>query len=378
MAITTDGKQIIAKYLLGQAPSFASHIAAGVGARPVNTGEEPTISQSKQSLDFEAFRVPIIAKGFIKEDNIEKIVFKAEMPTSQRYLISEVGLYPSANNAVAGKYDSKLLVTFTPTEQWSYVSFGAGSTINIQEDAIDDSISDIVTPVKAQFINSDASVFNNTSRTLRLEPPRLLNKALMISGSSSFIPSNFTGNNFSMPSSASYIENSTLNFDLSQNNSQDKIKIALSLLSKTALNNTAPTTVRIIVDFINNVSNTLLTPARASLNIELDSSNFEVGGNQNRYIVIEKSLSDFIKKDPTFTFANVNYIKIYTCILVGGNLTNDYCIVYDGIRLDNVSSTNPLYSLVGYSVIENTDRQPILKQENTNNYIEYRFGIGVS
>jgi len=372
MAITTDGKQIIAKYLLGQAPSFASHISAGVGARPVNTGEEPTISASVQSLDFEAFRVPIIAKGFINEDGIEKIVFKAEMPTSQRYLISEVGLYPSANNAVAGKYDSKLLVTFTPTEQWSYVSSGAGSTINIQQTAIDNGSSDIITQIKAQFINSDASVFNNTNRTSRLEPPRLLSKALMISGSSSFIPSDFN-----IAASAPYLENSTLNFDLSQNNSEDRIKIALSLLSKTALNDTAPTTVRISMQFINNISNTLNTLAKAVLNMELTSSDFQVSGNQNRYVVINKKLSDFVK-DPTFTFANVNYIKIFTSVLVSGNLTNDYCVVYDGIRLDNISSPNPLYSLVGYSIIENTDRQPILKQENTNNYIEYRFGIGVS
>jgi hypothetical protein len=377
MAITTDGKQIIAKYLLGQAPSFASHIAAGVGARPVNTGEEPTISPSIQSLDFEAFRVPIAAKGFIKEGGVEKIVFKAEMPTSQRYLISEVGLYPSANNAVAGKYDSKLLVTFTPTEQWTYISSGVGSAVNIQQTAIDDSVSNIVTPIKAQFINSDASVFNNTNRSLRLEPPRLLNKALMVSGSTTFLPSNFSNLEYVVPASASYIQNSTLNFDLSQNNKEDKIKIALSLLSKTATNNTAPNEVRILMQFINNVSNTLNPSASATLAISLDSSNFEVGGNQNRYIVIEKSLSE-LKASNNFSYANINLIKIFTSVIVGGVESGNYYVVYDGIRLDNISSPNPLYSLVGYSIIENTDRQPILKQENTNNYIEYRFGIGVS
>ena len=39
--ITTNGKQIIAKYLIGQTPSFASHIAVGCGKKPlrhVNVG----------------------------------------------------------------------------------------------------------------------------------------------------------------------------------------------------------------------------------------------------------------------------------------------------------------------------------------------------
>ena len=86
--ITNDGKQIIAKYLLDQAPAFATHIAAGCGPRPVQTGDPITVSPTIDSLDFEVFRVPIIAKGFVKENNIEKVVFKAEMPTSQRYIIS--------------------------------------------------------------------------------------------------------------------------------------------------------------------------------------------------------------------------------------------------------------------------------------------------
>ena len=136
--ITNDGKQIVAKYLLGQAPEFASHIAAGVGATPLVTGASASISQNIDSLEFEAFRVPILAKGFIKEDGVEKIIFKAEMPTSQRYLISEVGLFPAAANSVAGKYDSKLLVTFTPVEDWSYVVGGTASALTLPDVALDE------------------------------------------------------------------------------------------------------------------------------------------------------------------------------------------------------------------------------------------------
>ena len=372
--ITNSGKQIIAKYLLDQAPAFATHIAAGSGPRPLATGASATISSNIDSLDFEVFRVPIIAKGFVKEDGVEKIVFKAEMPTSQRYLISEIGLYPAGSNSVAGKYDSKLLVTFTPTEQWSYVQNGAASAILLQPDgALDEGSnqSDITTTTKAQFINSDSEVFNNTNRKVRQEPPRLLNRSLMISGSSSYINSSFA-----IPASASYIENTSLSFDMSRNNPTDKIKIAFSLLSRTYNTNTNPDNVRMVIQFINNVSNINTESPKATLNIELSSSDFTYDGNANRYVVVTKTLSDLIQ-DANFSFANINYIKIYTSVIVSGAPSDNYLLVLDGIRLENISTLNPLYSLVGYNLISTQDSAPISKLENTNNYIEYRFGIGV-
>jgi hypothetical protein len=372
--ITNNGKQIIAKYLLGQAPSFATHIAAGCGPKPLETGEVSSVSASVQSLDFEVFRVPIIAKGFIKEDGVEKIVFKAEMPTSQRYLISEVGLYPAAANSVAGKYDSKLIVTFTPTEQWSYVINGAASAILLQPDgAIDDGSnqSDITTTTQAQFVNSDSDIFNNTTRKQRQEPPRILNKALMVSGSSSYINSSFD-----IPEGAAYLENSTLNFDLSRNNPTDEIKIALSLLSKTYSQNTNPDNVRIVVQFINNVSGIGTESPKAVLNINLTDADFIEDASANRYVVVTKTIADLVKDD-IFSFANINYIKIFVSVLDSGIPTDNYFVVLDGMRIENISTLNPLYSLVGYNLISTQNAFPILKLENTNNYIEYRFGLGV-
>lgn len=372
--ITNNGKQIIAKYLLGQAPAFATHIAAGCGPKPLNTGDPSLVSASVQSLDFEVFRVPIIAKGFVKEDGIEKIVFKAEMPTSQRYLISEIGLYPAGANSVAGKYDSKLIVTFSPIEQWSYVANGAASPVQLQPDGPLDSgdeNSNITTTTPAQFVNSDSDIFSNNTRKTRQEPPRLLNKALMVSGSSSYINSSFD-----IPAGAAYLENSTLNFDLSRNNPTDKIKLALSLVSKDFDQNTNPDNVRIVVQFINNVSSIAVEPPKATLEINLTSADFTQDASANRYLVVTKEIAD-LDKDDTFSFANINYIKIFTSILNSGVPTDDYFIVYDGIRIENISTLNPIYSLVGYNLISTQNALPILKLENTNNYIEYRFGIGV-
>jgi hypothetical protein len=143
--ITDSGKQLVAKYLLGQAPAYASYIAAGVGSKALSTEETVLIPSDKNSLDFEVFRVPITSKGFIKENGVEKIIFKAEMPSEQRYQITELGVYPAVSNSVAGKYDSKLLITFSPTEQWQYVLNGSASAVPYPNEALDsdNSISDV-------------------------------------------------------------------------------------------------------------------------------------------------------------------------------------------------------------------------------------------
>ena len=381
--ITTDGKQIIAKYLLDQAPAFATHIAAGCGTKPLLSGDEANVSASVQSLDFEIFREPILAKGFVNEGGVEKIVFKAQMPTTQRYLISEVGLYPAGTNVIAGKYDSRLLVTFTSAEPWSYVTNGSGSAIQFEPDGVLNLTSgsaitnNITTTTKGQFINSDSTIFNTSSRSSRLEQPRLLGRALMVSGSSSYLTLNpGDATKLVTTSSASYIENTSINFDFSQNIATDKLKLAFSLLSRTASVDTAPDSVRILLEFTNGTGLPGTSP-KAQLSMILSASDFLVDGDANRYTVVTKSLSNF-EKDSNFTFSNINAIKIYTSILVGGVPTNNYLIAYDGLRIDNVSTINPLYSLVGYDVIKTDDALPILKQENTNNYIEYRFGIGVT
>ena len=371
--ITNNGKEIVAKYLLGQAPSFASHIAAGCGSRPLSTEDSVVISPTKKSLDFEVFRVPISSKGFIKEDGVEKIVFKAEMPTNQRFQLSEVGLFPAQSNALAGKYDSKLLVTFTPSETWSYVKNGSASAVPYLNEALDQDnvLSNISVSQSVVFINSDATIFNNSDRKNRQEPPRFLNRSLMVSGSTSMISEDFT-----IDENSYSIENSSLSFDLSQNLPTDQIKFALSLVSKTATTNSNPDNVRIVLEFINNISNSNAESPKAVGRFDLPSSSFISGGETNRYITVSKNISDFIKDD-TFSFANINLIKLYVSVLSSGVPTNNYFVILDGIRIDNISTPNPLYSMIGYNLIVTEDGLPILKSENTNNYIEYRFGIGV-
>jgi hypothetical protein len=368
--ITNNGRQIIAKFLLGQVPNFASHIAVGSGSRPLFTGQSASVSPNIDTLDFEVFRVAILSRGLVKENDVEKIVLKAEMPNDQRYKISEIGLYPGANNPVAGKYDSKVLMTFSPAESWTYVDDQLVSAVpfpNVPIDQsnenanIDGDLDDFL------FINSDQNVFNSQQRINRQEPPRFLNRSLMVSGNTANI-----NQNYQILEGSKFLQNSTLNFDLSKNLPDDKIKLAVSVVSRSNNNAAIPDNVRIVVEFINNLSNVSVESPKAVARFNLSSG--DIGSN--RYNVITRKISQFTT-DARFSWANINLIRIYTCTVEDETPTDDFLIVFDGMRIDNVTSINPLYALVGYSVIATDDGTPITKAENTSNYIEYRFGTGV-
>jgi hypothetical protein len=117
--ITNTGKSIIAKYMLGQAPSYASYIAVGCGKKPLTTGDTIPDYSNQTNLDFEMFRVPISSRGYVIEDDISKIVFTAELPTEERYEISEVGVYSAGFDPLSIANDSRTILSFTNNENWT-------------------------------------------------------------------------------------------------------------------------------------------------------------------------------------------------------------------------------------------------------------------
>jgi hypothetical protein len=100
----------------------------------------------------------------------------------------------------------------------------------------------------------------------------------------------------------------------------------------------------------------------------------------NRYVVVTKELQELFQ-GAGFTWNSVNMVKIYASALLesGGVLTptDKFYIALDAIRLENVTSLNPLYGLTGYTVIRNTNSRTIVKLSNTTNLVEFRFALGV-
>jgi hypothetical protein len=386
--ITTNGKNIVAKYLLNQAPEFASHIAIGVGGQAYPTSSSATFSASVQSLEFEVGRVPILSKGLLKEDGQEKIVFKAELPIEQRYKITELGLYPAATNAVAGNFDSRIISTFSNSEPWAYSNNqdNSGTVLYIGPVPISNSpVGSIDTIVQNWedfvFINSNSPIFEYSDRLNRGEPPRYLNRSLSVSGSTSVVSGvSASSSLIDTSSSASYyIENNSISLNLGKNLPTDQIKLAFSVVSlaRSGVSAQAPDNVKIRLEFLNNSG---ASTSKAFVNIalqDIDIVNPEKSLDDSRYQVITKSLSDFTTT-PNFSWSSVNGVRIYTCIHDDSNVkTGEHFVFYDGLRFENVSSYNPLYSLVAAEYVKTLDENPILKRENSTSYVEYRFGIGV-
>jgi hypothetical protein len=435
--ITNTGKEIIAKYLIGTAPAYASYLAIGCGAKPrpntnsisgasssgttvtvastaalwlgakitilSGTGTLSTISDtliteitsntqfkvsptptvnlsgatisigvdpSKQVLDFEMFRVPITSTGYVNDNGINKLIFTAELPTEERYEISEIGLFSAGSNSSATSYDSKTITAFAGTEGWKY---NDGATIvspTIITEKITNSSNVITSTDSAIQTNSNNLGFLDVTRAERYERCRYLNNILMLRGDSSNLTS--SGGVFSIGSGAKFLQLTGQTVDLSRNSTADLLKVAFSLISVDGESLTQPDKVRVLVEFSNSDGTQY-----ARLNAEMTNT---VGNfSTNRYFVISKRLDELTySTSSTFSWNNVSTIKVYTSVLIGSTPSDDYFVALDAVRLDNIASINPLYGMTGYSIIQNTNEETVIKSPNTNNYIEFRVVMDVT
>jgi hypothetical protein len=384
--ITNKGKSIIGKYMLGQAPAYASYLAVGCGPAPLQTEDVADNFATKENLDFEMFRVPISSRGFVNENGIDKIVLTAELPTEERYEITEVGLYSAGSNPSAGAQDSKTVFAFTQGENWEYhtaTSSVAIPVISVPLDANDDDIINATGTANGVFqTNADNSIFYNTDRVSRYERPRFLNNTILMQGDDSDLSIDGEGSggvDHFVVDSGNHIHLTSPNVDFSQNSPLDELRFAFSLVNRDGTSAANPDTVRILIDFAGTDSNSPSTYARFEINIEdgVDGYDFST----NRYFVVSKQLQELYKSQ-NFTWNAVTVVKIYVSIfdsLSGGYFpTSDYYIALDALRLENIATVNPLYGLTGYSIIKNDNATTIIKSPNTNNYVEFRFSIGVT
>jgi len=385
--ITDKGKSIISKYLLGQIPSYGSYIAVGCGARPLEpyvSGTLPDYS-SKTELDFEMLRVPVSSKGIVNEDGISKIVLTAELPTEERYEITEVGLYSAGFNPITGSSNSKSLLSFTQFENWKV---NGSTTLNFVAEPLDDPvipniIKDFFT-INSQSLeldifqtNADNPIFLNDSRYLRNERSRFLNNIVVMRGDSS----TFTGSTGSLVGAGNFIQLSGTSMDLSKYSTSDELRLAFSVLNKDGNDadiNTSKIAVRILVEFLASTVPSAYARMEARVDHVNDdsASDFDV----NRYFVVNKELKD-INITQNFSWKSVDRIKVYAQVLTGASTANtvddSYYVAIDALRIESKNNLNPAYGLTGYSVIRNADSLPIIKSPNTSNYIEFRFSVDV-
>jgi hypothetical protein len=453
--ITNTGKNILAKYLVGQTASYASHIAVGCGPKPLALDSASADYSSKQSLDFEMFRVPIISRGFVDESGVSKVVLTAELPTQERYEITEVGIFSGASNPAAGSFDSKTVYSFSDSESWKYSSQGteipsiyeplddrvvkitnataSGTTLTYTTDAphgltagteisisgispvvfnqskvniatvptsttftivsltavvatfassgylINDVETDIISQVYPVFqTHADNKIFTNSDRVDRYERCRFLNNIFAISGNNSKISVDNNGRlnaiNFTSGLPSNFIQLSDTTVDFSKNSPTDELRLAFSVINRVGDSLTQPESVRIIIEF----SSTGTFKSGKWAIFEAVVNNTSNDFSTNRYFVVKKQLQE-LQKSTDFSWAEINTVRIYASVIKAGSIepTEDFYVCLDGVRLENVTSTNSVYGLTGYSVMRTPEAKTIIKSANTTNYIEFRFGLDV-
>lgn len=393
--ITNKGRTILAKYLIGQAPAYASHIALGVGPEPLAADDSFKFAEyaEKNSLDFEVLRIPISSRGYVYDEaGFANIVFAGELPGDQRYLFSEIGIFSAKSNPAAGAQDSKMIYTFSESENWEYHDNVNATSIPLETEPLDAGGNDNVirpeddggNPLVAFRTNSNNTIFNSTVRQDRQEVPRFLNNSLLISGGMSYIeeydgvlsikestPSEYYG---------SHLHLTGISNNFNRNSSSDELKLAFSVIDKDPTQEGTSSGrvggVRIIVEF---ASSDALDPQNfARLEVDLDPSDNDFVAN--RYVFVKKNLGDLVKSN-TFTWNTVNVVKIYAMVYdaTGDGLPSDqFYIALDGLRLENVTQQNPLYGMTGYTVIKTEDGQPAIKEANSSNLVEFRYGLDVA
>lgn len=368
--ITTNGKNIIAKYLTGQASAYASHIAIGCGSTPLgssaNLSDYASAFAAKERLDFEMLRVPITSRGYVSENGISKIVFTAELPTEERYEITEVGVFSAGANTTAGAYDSKILYTFS--ENWEYS--GVSSVIETIATPLDGDDGDniIATTSKVFRTNADNKVFSTEPRVTRNERCRYLNSFIALRGDSSEISSAVPR---WVPSNTSnYIKLSNTSLNLDNYSQSDLIKVAYSVINKNGEDLADnPTSVKIIIEFL---CTTGVNSGKSAQFQILDNTSF-LG---SRYRVYTGAIDTAIRSTG-WAWSMADTVRVYAHVLKNNTASANHYVCLDGIRIENTSIANPIYGMTGYSVIKNTGSLPIIKAPNTTNYIEFRFGLGI-
>ena len=373
--ITNTGKSILGKYLLGQAPAYASFIAIGCGAKPLDTTDTLGDYSNKKNLDFEMLRVPISSRGFVSEGGLDKIVFTAELPAEERYEITEVGIFSAKSNPSAGAYDSKTVFSFTSTENWNYHTSASATAITPITTALDASNDNIIsTSLKVFQTNADNSIFYKTSRAARYERCRFLNNVILMRGDDATLT--LSGGHFVIGAGSNHIHYTRPSANFSQNSPTDELRLAFSVINKDGDSALAPDTVRVLVDFASTDAGTG-EYARFEAEIVNGTGTGEYDLDENRYVVISKQLQE-LYTSANFTWNAVTVAKIYVSAIYGGAVSNNYYVALDSMRLENIATVNPLYGLTGYSVIQNPDSESIIKAPNTSNYVEFRFSIGVT
>ena len=454
--ITTKGKSIIAKYLIGQTQSYASYIALGCGPKTIDpdTAFSPTQRAEftqKTELDMEMFRVPVVSKGYIVENDtaeiigsvsaagttvyttrnnhmfslgqkisvtqvtpdafnttdsiiiattdntfsiyktvgsaytsdgvasakVSKVVLTAELPTDEHYEMTEIGIYSAIGNPDLPGKDSRQIFNFAHNDGWALHLGASIEDVQYFVGAIDSqSVGNVIDyndnyPL-AFSARSSNSALNTEARILRQERPRFLEDSIFIRGDLSDLS---TWASTEQP----HIHLQTSFASLATSGPFDDLRLSFSVISRDATNVINPDNVKIMLEFVSGESGT--GDVYAKYKIDLSQGTYEPDTLRdfadNRYVVVSKNMSD-IETSTNFSWSSVDTVRIYVYVEDSSHANSDqFYVALDSFRFENQTVENPLYGLVGYSVLKNTDEKTIVKESNKSGFVEFRYAVDV-
>jgi hypothetical protein len=329
---------------------------------------------NKTSLDLEMFRIPITTKNSFIENGLSKIMFSADLPTTNRYEISEIGIFSDIRDNTA-KVNSQTLFDFS-TETWQYHSSTSISDILFKSIALDDGsfTNEIMVTDPVFEANANNVVFNNATRINRQERPRFYNNSYFVYGNNAAFT--VSSNKLTPSGTTNHIEISNISLSqLKGASPSDEIKLALSIVNK-APATAAPDEIRVLLEFATIDSSGSSTSTYKYKRFHGILTSTQQDFTKNRYVVFTKKLSELESSDQ-FDWDEVKFVKIYSSVLSSGSPSANYLLAFDTISFNYATSNNPLYGLTGYTVIKNTNNLTITKEENAQQTIQFQFVVGI-
>lgn len=438
--ITNKGSDIVSRYLLGQAPEYAAYIAVGVGARPLTNTEADNSLPTKKTMDFEAFRAPVISRGIVN-DSVTKpitsittvntgaaIYSTATCPNHNLRVGEEISIHITNQTIQFSEVTSvtdntftypsgSAIGTITPTSAW--VAYSRDRLIfkaqlppdqryEMSEIAVYPAINNQLavghdSKILASFTNNEPWTLFGSSQAIEFSSATISNQYNTISPSFSakFINSDNMAFAGSSVRRARYEHPRFLNKCLivngglcsfatgTYNPMAGSIYLSNTNISLDLSKYSSKDVLKLAFSIVSE-SETSLPPAAVLMRLDLVDPDGKIVSmrqtytstqiSSSRYVVMSSTIADMDVPDQTFNWSKIVGISIYCETRDSGGSYDGSYIILDGLRIDDENITNPLYGMVAYSRLRNSaeNGQTIEKAENSQGYIEYRLGVAIT
>jgi hypothetical protein len=266
----TDGDFNNADFTVISLPTTVTFVIVETGTGTTSTGTLASVKPitidpnaiiirnyaNKKTLDYEMFRVPIVSRAFNSQTGETQVILTGELPTQDRYLMTEAAIFSSGTNPIASLSDSRSLYSFSEGEGWekhnvtatAITTFTATSIANVN--GVINTGNGNIANLTAFALESTDAMFDSDGHKYTNSKPRLLSNFIVVRGDLSEInTASTTWTAVDQPHI--HIQNQRFGFGV--NSSTDQLKLAFSVINRnpilTANAAVAPDNAYVMIEF---------------------------------------------------------------------------------------------------------------------------------